>query len=148
MNKLNEIESFLSNKRVAIVGVSRNPRDFTRAIYDEFVHRGYDVLPVNPNIPKVDANPCFATVKDITPSPQAALIMTSRAQTRQIIGECKSAGICNVWVYGTSGRQTLSAELLSECRTAGMTIIDGECPFMYLPKRGGIHRLHGFVRKV
>jgi predicted CoA-binding protein len=148
MNKLNDIESFLSNKRVAIVGVSRNPNDFTRAIYDEFLRRGYDVLPVNPNSPNVDANSCFATVRDITPPPQTALIMISRAQAAQILSECKSAGIRNVWVYGTSGRQTLPDELLAECRTAGMTIIDGECPFMFLPNSGGIHRLHGFVRKV
>jgi predicted CoA-binding protein len=35
------IDSFLSCRRIAIVGVSRNPKDFSRAVFRAFVERGY-----------------------------------------------------------------------------------------------------------
>ena len=44
MATLDEIRDFLSLKRIAVVGVSRNPKDFTRSLFREFVRRGYDVV--------------------------------------------------------------------------------------------------------
>ena len=41
------IDSFLSCRRIAVVGVSRDPKDFSRAVFRAFVERGYDAVPVN-----------------------------------------------------------------------------------------------------
>lgn len=43
-----EINDFLSHRRIALVGVSRNPQDFSRAVFRELATRGYEVVPVNP----------------------------------------------------------------------------------------------------
>lgn len=48
MSSLARIREFLGQKRLAIVGVSRQPRDFSRALFREFCSRGYEVVPVNP----------------------------------------------------------------------------------------------------
>jgi hypothetical protein len=40
------IEDFLSQKRLAVVGVSRQPEDFTLGLFRESCRRGYDVVPV------------------------------------------------------------------------------------------------------
>ena len=42
------IDSFLSCRRIAVVGVSRDPKDFSRAVLRELLKRGYDVVPVSP----------------------------------------------------------------------------------------------------
>jgi predicted CoA-binding protein len=34
------IDSFLSCRRLAVVGVSRDPKDFSRAVFRAFVERG------------------------------------------------------------------------------------------------------------
>ena len=39
------IDSFLSCRRIAVVGVSRDPKDFSRAVFRAFVERGYDAVP-------------------------------------------------------------------------------------------------------
>jgi hypothetical protein len=148
MARLSDIQSFLSKKRIAIVGVSRNPKDFTRALYDEFVRRGYDVVPVNPGAQEINAKRCYGTVQEIVPMPETALIMTGKTQTEHVVQDCKAAGIRSVWTYGTNGRKRLSREFVGECSAAGMVIVEGECPFMYLPNGAGIHRVHGFVRKI
>ena len=41
------IDSFLACRRIAVVGVSRDPKDFTRQVFRAFVERGYDAVPVN-----------------------------------------------------------------------------------------------------
>jgi len=54
---LEMIEDFLAQKRIAMIGISRNPRDFSAALFEEFRKRGYDVVPLNPNVPEVLGQP-------------------------------------------------------------------------------------------
>ena len=148
MARLSDIQEFLSHKRLAIVGVSRNPKDFTRALYDEFVRCGYDVVAVNPAVPEIDGKRCFARIGDVTPAAESVLLMTPAEGRDAIVRECEAVGIRSVWTYGTSGRKTLSSETIVNCQQSEMTVVEGECPFMFLPNAGGIHRFHGFVRKI
>jgi len=41
---------FLAQRRIALVGVSRDPRDLSRALFRELRGRGYDVVPVHPQL--------------------------------------------------------------------------------------------------
>ena len=41
---------FLAQRRIALVGVSRDPRDLSRTLFRELRRRGYDVVPVNPEL--------------------------------------------------------------------------------------------------
>ncbi len=50
MTTLKQVEDFLALKRVAVVGVSRNPKDFTHTMWQEFRQRRYDAIPVNPAV--------------------------------------------------------------------------------------------------
>src|SRR5579885_654854 len=56
---LNAIQDFLAQKRIAFVGVSRDPKDFSCSLFREFVKRGYDVVPVNPNASEVMGRQTF-----------------------------------------------------------------------------------------
>ena len=49
MTTHNLIKEFLAQKRFAMVGVSRSPKDFSRTLFSEFIKRGNDVVPVNPH---------------------------------------------------------------------------------------------------
>ena len=40
--------AFLATRRFAVVGVSRNEKDFSRYLLRELLARGYDAVPVNP----------------------------------------------------------------------------------------------------
>jgi predicted CoA-binding protein len=148
MNNLAAIESFLEQKQIAIVGVSRDPRHFSRTLYDEFVKRGYNVEAVNPGIRELRGRTCFGRIAEVQPAPPAVLVMTGQSQRDAVVRECKEAGVRYVWTYGTNGRDKLSAQIVDECEKAGVTLVQGECPFMFLPRSGGIHRFHGFLRKV
>ena len=73
------IDGFMGQKRLAIVGVSRNPKDLSRVLSREFLKQGYDVIPVNPNTTEVEGRKCFARLCDINPGVGSALLMIAQA---------------------------------------------------------------------
>ena len=143
-----QIHEFLSRKRIAVVGVSRDPKDFTRTLFREFAQRGYDVVPVNPAVQDIDGRQGFPTVKEIEPAVSAALLLTSPAGTRTVVHDCAEAGVTRVWMYRASGAGAVDSEAVAFCRERGIDVIEGECPFMFLPNTGFPHRLHGLIRKI
>ena len=145
---LETIEDFLAQKRIAMVGISREPRTFSVLLFEELCRRGYDVVPVNPHTPNVLGRHCFARLQDIQPPVDAALLMTSPAVTETVVRDCAAAGIRRVWMYRATGSGAVSPRAISFCRERGIQVVPGQCPFMFLPSAGGIHRLHGLFRKV
>ena len=146
-----QIAAFLDHKRIAAIGVSRNPADFTRNLVREFWKKGYEVVPVNPAVEEIEGAQCFARVQDIEPAVAAALLLTSPSNTDSVVRDCVAAGVTHIWMYGTSGAGgagAVSQSAVDFCREHGVDVVLGECPFMFLPKPGFPHRAHGLIRKI
>ena len=147
-SSLEAIQNFLAEKRIAMIGVSRDPKSFSVSLFDELCRRGYEVIPVNPNVPNVKGHRCFARVQDVQPPIAAALLMTSPQATEKVVADCAEAGIRQIWMYRAGGSGAVSPKAVAFCRAKGIEVIPGECPFMFLPGAGGVHRFHGFFRKI
>lgn len=145
---LETIEDFLAQKRIALVGASRKSGSFSVPMFQELSRCGYDVVPVNPNIPEFQGHRCFARVQDIQPPVQAALLMTPPEVTDTVVRDCAEAGIPRVWMHRGVGQGTVSTQAVEFCRERGIRVVPGQCPLMFLPECGGIHRFHGFLRKL
>jgi hypothetical protein len=142
------IQDFLSHKRIAMVGVSREPKHFSVALFKELCRRGHEIVPVNPKAPSIEGRRCFARVQDIQPPVKAALVMTPAEATDSVVADCFAAGVTHVWMHRAGGTGAVSAKAVEFCRAKGMAVIPGECPFMFLPGTAGVHRFHGFIRKI
>jgi uncharacterized protein len=136
------VNEFLGQRRLAMVGVSHQPKDFSRMLFRAFRERNFDVVPVNPGTSEVEGQHCYSRVQDIRPAVDTALLMTAPAVTDRVVKDCADAGITRVWMY----RGSPSA--VAFCEAHGMTVIAGECPMMFLPKVGWVHRLHRWVKGV
>jgi uncharacterized protein len=145
---LETIEDFLAQKRIAMAGISRDPANFSVKLFEELCRRGYDVVPVNPNVAEVQGRHCFARVQDIQPPVEAALLMTSPEATGAVVKDCAEAGIGRVWMYRAGGKGAVSPQAVEFCRERGIRVVPGECPFMFLADTAGFHRFHGFIRKI
>lgn len=142
------ITEFLDHKRLAVVGVSQKPKEFSRLLFREFQKRGYDVVPVNPAADDIDGQRCFAHVQDIVPPVDACLLMTSPSVTDAVVRDCAAAGVKRVWMYRATGKGAVSNDAVKFCEAQGMSVVPGECPFMFLPGAALFHRAHGMVRKI
>jgi predicted CoA-binding protein len=141
MDKTKACEAFLTHRRLAVVGVSRDPRDFSRTVVAELSRRGYDVVPVNPS-------GFIRRVQDIVPPVAAALLMTPPAVTTEVVKDCAEAGIRHVWMHQGVGRGAASAAAIAFCEAQGISVVSGACPLMYLPETGFVHRAHRWCREV
>lgn len=141
------IDGFLGCRRLAVVGVSRSSKDFTRLLFREFVKRGYDVVPVNPGVEEVEGRRCYARVEEIAPPVEGALVMTPAERSESVVRDCAEAGIPQVWLYRATGKGAVSPEAVEFCREKGIDVMEG-CPFMFFPKPGFPHNLHGVILKL
>jgi uncharacterized protein len=145
---LDAIEDFLAQKRIAMVGMSREPGNISILLFEEMYRRGYEVVPVNPNAQEILGRPCFARVQDIHPPVDGALLMTTPEVTEIVVKDCAEAGIRRVWMYRGGGKGAVSPQALQFCEERGFQVVPGECPFMFWRDAGAVHRVHGFIRKI
>jgi len=148
MASMQPIHDFLELKRFAFVGVSRQPQDFSRMLFREFLARGYQAVPVNPDAADIEGQPCFARLQEIQPPVEGALFMTAPAVTDRLVRDCRGAGIKRVWMFRGGGMGAATSDTINFCESQGISVIPGECPFMFLSGGAWYHRLHGFWRKV
>jgi predicted CoA-binding protein len=143
-----EIADFLKCKRIAAIGVSRNPQDFTRKLMEEFEKNGYEIVPVNPAVEEIGGKKSFAKIQDVNPPVSAALVLTPAAKSEQVVRDCASAGVAKVWLYGTNNLKGVNPAAVQFCREKHMSVIPGECPFMFFSNAGFPHRVHRLITKV
>lgn len=145
---MSDVRGFLALRRIAIIGASRDAKDFSRYLLQEMCKQGYDMIPVNPATKEVEGKPCFARVQDIQPPVEGALVMTAAGDTEQVVRDCAEAGIHYVWMHRSGGPGAVSREAVDFCHEQGIHLVEGHCPFMFLPCTEFFHRIHGFLLKL
>jgi uncharacterized protein len=139
---------FLAQRRFAFVGVSRDPRDFSRALFRDLTARGYDVVPVNPSVGEVEGRRCYAAVSEVVPPVGAALLMTSPEATEGVVRDCVRAGVRLVWMHRGAGKGSVSETAVEFCRSHSVGVVPGACVYMFLPEAAFFHRAHGFFARL
>jgi uncharacterized protein len=148
MTKMEDVQEFLGQKRFAFVGVSRQEKDFSRALFREFQTRNYQPVPVHLEATEIEGVRCFAHLRDIQPPVDSVLLMTSPTVTNVLMQECVEAGIKRIWFYRGAGQGAVTVGALEICEANGIRAIPGECPFMFLEGSSWFHQFHGLVKKI
>jgi len=142
------IDDFLNGKRIAMVGVSRNEKDFSRALYRDLARYGYEMTPVHSEADEIEGAPCAKRVQDVIPAVDGVLLMTKPAVTDEVVKDCVEAGVKRVWMYGAVGPGAVSKSAVEYCEANGVDVVPGECPYMFLDQAPWFHKLHGFLLKI
>ena len=146
-SSLESARAFLGARRIAVVGVSRDGKDFSRAVLRELAKRGHDVVPVNPALAEAEGLRGFARVQDVSPPADAAILMTPPSRTEGAVRDCLAAGIRRVWLHRGAGAGAATPGALALCAESGIEVVQGLCPFMALADASFPHRLHHFLRR-
>jgi hypothetical protein len=51
-------------------------------------------------------------------------------------------------MYRAGGAGAVSPSAVEFCKSHGIAVVAGECPFMLFPGGSWFHRLHGLVKKI
>lgn len=147
---LNQIEDFFKQKSIAIVGLSRDEKDYTRNLFKALREdpRAFNLFPVNPNAEEIEGVKCYRSVLEIAPTPDAVMIFTVKASLETIVEECIEKGINHIWVHNNKKDTEEKDRIGKLCIGKGKNIIIDKCPFLFLEGSGFPHKLHGICLKI
>lgn len=145
---MDSIRQFLNVQRLAIAGASRNAQDYSRLVAKEFEVRGYEVLYLNPGVDAIDGKVCYAAVDQIHPAPEAVILLVPENRILETARLCLRAGVRHLWFRHPEKTSEDYRIAIAEANAAGVNVIAGECPLMYLPDMAWFHRAHRFFRQV
>jgi predicted CoA-binding protein len=142
MQKIKDAASdFLANKRVAVTGVSRDPKGHgSNVVYQRLRSRGYEVFAVNPNAEEVEGDRCYHDLRSIPGGVDAVVIATAPERADGTMRECVELGIKHVWMHKGPGAGSVSKPAAQLGRQNGVTVIDGACPCMFGPTADPGHK--------
>ena len=135
MPKIKEAAAeFLASKRVAVTGVSREPKSHgSNIVYQRLRDRGYEVFAVNPNASEVEGDPSYPDLRSIPGGVDAVVIATRPERAEDTMRECADLGIKHVWMHRGPGGGSVSPAAADYGRERGIAVIDGGCPCMFGP---------------
>lgn len=154
------VKDFLSQKSIAVVGVSDKRDTGCNLAYRKFKAQGYTVSAVNPRITTFEGDPCYPDLQSIPEKPDAVFILTNPRVTDQVVQQCVELGVKHVWMHCMLGTRpgmaasmtSVSQDAVRMCQENGIAVIPGTCPNQFLkPDIGhaimrGMFRTLGFLK--
>jgi predicted CoA-binding protein len=141
MTSKKNVEDFLSQKNIAVVGVSGSRKKFGNIIYNELKSKGYNVFPVNPNADNIDGEKCYPDLLALQNKVEAAVLVIPPSASDEVVKDAHAAGINNIWMQQGSE----SEEAIKYCEENNIRVISNECILMFALPAGFIHRAHKWV---
>jgi uncharacterized protein len=131
---------FLAQDRLAVAGVSRDGSHVANIVYRRLRERGFIVYPVNPNVDEVEGDRCYRSVGALPAAVGGVFIATRPEFAPEVVRQCIDAGVPRVWMHRSLGQGSVSVEAAAMGEAAGLRIIAGACPMMFIEPVDVAHR--------
>ncbi len=135
------IAEFLSQKKIAVAGVSHTGNKFSNVVYKELKSKGYRLFPVNPNAENIFGESCYPNLRSLPEKVEGVLVITKPTASENIVREAHALGIKHVWIQ--QGAESDGA--IRFCKENGINVIHGECILMFAEPAAFFHRAHRWV---
>jgi predicted CoA-binding protein len=119
---------------VAVVGAARDRRKFGNKAVRAFLHRGYDVIPINPEGGTIEGLVTYASVLGVSRPIEMATVYVQPAVGVRLMAEIADKGIEEVWLnpgadeHAVVARaRALGLDPILDCSIVGI----GESPASY-----------------
>lgn len=143
------VARFLAQPRITVVGASDEKSNFGGAIYRALKAHGHDVVAVNPKAQRVDGDPCHASLASVPVPLGGVLVMVRAADAVGVVRECLALQVRDIWLFkGLGGPGAVSDDAINLCHEAGVEVVEGACPMMFLEPVGVAHRIHRGLRRL
>jgi predicted CoA-binding protein len=136
------VDSFIAQKNLAVVGVSRSGKKFGNAAYRELKSRGYQVYPIHPSAQTLEGDRAYAAFQDLPVKVGGVVAIVPPASTAKVVEQAHAAGIPRIWMQQGSE----SKEAIRLAQEYGMEEVHGECILMFSEPVSFGHRLHRWVK--
>lgn len=139
---------FLTPGRTAVIGASRSKGNVGAAVARALRDHGHRAVVVHPTGVPVDGLPAYRTLEDVPGALDTVVVVVPASHAAEVVRSCAAIGVRRVWLFrGIGGPGAVSEEALEVADAAGIDVVAGACPFMFLRPVGWPHRLHRAVRR-
>jgi len=135
------VADFVSQRKLAVVGVSRKKMKFGNLAFRELKRKGYKLFPVHPHAEQLEGERCSASLAALPEPVDGLLVIVPPAQAEQVVREAAAAGIRRVWLQQGAG----SPAAIRFCEDNGISVVHGECILMFAEPAAWYHRAHRWV---
>ena len=118
---------------VAVIGASRTPGTFGRAILDNLIRDGFrgPIYPINPEATELAGKRCYPSVAAVGAPIDLAVIAVPARAVERVLTECAAAGVRAVVVitagFAETGAKDAEIRLRELVRAAGMRMVGPNC---------------------
>ena len=138
------IDAFLSTRKIAIAGVSRDPKKFGFLVFKQLKEKGFEVYPINPGADNIAGTPCFRSVSALPLNVHSLVVLTPKKQTKDVVAEAMAKGIDNIWIQ----QMCDTPEAIELTKAHPVNLITKECILMHTDPVTGIHKFHRNIKKL
>jgi predicted CoA-binding protein len=138
------VDDFVSQRKLAVVGVSRQKMKFGNLAFKELRRKGYKLFPVHPHAETIEGELCYPSLAALPEPVGGVLVVVPPAQAEQVVRDAAAAGIRRVWLQQGAG----SATAIRFCEENGISAVHGECILMFAEPAAFYHRAHRWVWKL
>jgi predicted CoA-binding protein len=139
-----QIESFISSKRIAVVGLSRSGKKFGNLACKELISRGYEIFAMHPGAMEIDGLTCYPNLKSLEGKAESLLISIPPANVIPVLEEAVQTGLKNIWLQQGSW----SKEVQQTVDRLGLAVVSKKCILMYAPPVTSVHKFHRTIKSI
>jgi len=118
-----QIRSILSLKRIAVVGMSKDPAKAAHYVPRYLSENGYDVIPVNPNADEILGKRCHPSVAGVGGEIDVVCVFRPSEDVLPVVRDAIGTGPKVIWLQ--EGIHSPEAEGLA--RDAGIDVVFNRC---------------------
>ena len=138
MTTRNLVSEFLSQRKLALVGISRSGKGFGNVIFKDLRAKGYQVYPVHPEARAIDGQPCAPSVLQLREKVGGVVLVVPPPMTEKVVRDVVEAGIPRVWMQQGSESDTA----IRYCEENNVVVVHGRCILMFAEPAAFFHRAH------
>jgi predicted CoA-binding protein len=135
------VQDFLSQESIAVVGVSRSEKKFGSMVYAALKEKGYRVFAVNPNMQSIGSDRCHPHLNALPEKVDGVVMVVPPSVTEEMVQIANTIGIRHIWMQ----RGSESKKAIEYCLDNGINVIHGECIMMYAQPVESFHRFHRLI---
>ncbi len=132
------IVDFLSQRKLAVVGMSRSKGKFGNAVFKDLASKGYELFPVHPETDVIDGARCWKDLSSLPELVGGVVIVVPPPETEKVVREALAAGIKRIWMQ--QGAE--SAAAVRYCEENGISCVQRQCVMMHAQPIRSIHLVH------
>jgi acyl-CoA synthetase (NDP forming)/GNAT superfamily N-acetyltransferase len=129
------LRPILEPRSVAVVGVSRNPLNLGRRVFDALHRAGFNgpIYAINPHADEIAGRRCYRSIRDVAAPVDLAVVATPRTEVLRVIEECAASGVRSLVIVSAGFAERddeglrLQREVLDKTRALGLRLVGPNC---------------------